>query len=236
MALLNIQGDTITLANGIALPQVQEQSVLFVTRLKEVARLGDEITIAHVLLLKQAGWNPATKANFQGLEEWANSLYQGNKTLFSRFKSWTKSALGLLVEIRDKDEGTYGVIQVDPEADASALAEKLSSALSTGHKEGILMQDKPKKAPKASAGKGGSKNGAVQEVRPEQVVAESVGLLDALQGSTAEDLAEFMPMINGIIEHIKTNPNKGLVKDQLNKVLSSLNKSFTLGKVMAKAG
>lgn len=230
MALLNLEGNNVALATGIALPQVQEQSVLFVTRLKEVAKLGDEITIAHVLLLKQAGWKPNTKANTAGFEDWLNSLYQGNKTLFSRAKAWVKQVCGLDVEVRDlKGDavGTYVVMTTTNEwTETKSLDEHLALAVS----EGILMTAKPKKAPKASAGKGGSKNGAVETVNPNVIKAEELGIIDALaniEEGTAELLAQLMA-------HIKTNPDKQAIRVNLEKTVNSLNKGFTLGAAILK--
>lgn len=236
MSLLNLQGTTVALANGVALPQVQEQSVLFVTRLKEVAKLGDEITIAHLLLLEQAGWVPATKGNFSGLEGWLNQLYQGNKTLYSKCVSWLKANAGLAVEIRDKageEVATYAVISVVADVDQAKIASNFSEAIANGVRDGILMGSKPRKAPKASAGKGGAKNSNVVEVDPRVPQAEELGILDVISSPMFADIKEDLA---ALLAHVLQNPNQALVKQQLQSTVTKLNNGFKLGAAMAKAG
>lgn len=240
MALINIGDNKVTLMAGIGLPEITEQSVLFVTKLKEVAKLGDEITIAHVAFLQQGGWKVGTKANFSELEGWLNTLYQGNKTFFSRCKTWLKNTAGLLAEIRDKDDdsGTYAVLSLDKDADAAKLQADLDAAIVKAAKGGILLvEGKPKKAPKTtgSSGRGGSSNSNVITVSPETKLAEDTGLIEALKGMKEDTLKEFMPELLMLLGHIKSNPNKKVVKEQLVATTNKLNNGFTLGKVLSKA-
>lgn len=242
MALINDKGEALRLADGVALPQIQEQSVLFVTRLKEVAKMGDEITVAHVLYLQGLGFKPASKVNFSSLEEWANALFQGNKTFFSKFKTWVKAHLGLLVDIRDSKavEGTtFAVLSIDPEADAASLQDGLEQALKDVLDKGMLMSAKPRKAPKdkGSAGRGGSKNSNVLEVSNSQAVSEKIGIAAVLQN--AEDietqrLAEVQDLIAAILEHAMSNTNRQQVRDILGSAVTKLNKGFNLSAAMAK--
>ena len=242
MALFNKTGTSLVLNQGVTISTLEAEAVLFITKLAEVAKHGDDITIAHLLILQSDGWKPALKKNLSGLEAWMNSLYQGNKTMYSRCNAWLKRVAGLSAEIRDKegeDSGTYAVISVDKEADANKLGSAFDAALMAAAKEGILYQpDKVQKAPKERKPSSKPTAGSnVIEVPPSQVLAEKLGLAAALDvdSKETERLAEVAQYIVRILEHAKHNPDRNNLKALLESTCKKLDNGFNLASAMAKA-
>lgn len=242
MSLLqNVEGQ-VKLAAGVDLAKVKEYSLLFVTKLKEVGDIGDQVTLSHILLLQEKGWKVGDEANFQGLREWVNTVYQGNKTFFNNVERWLKANCGLLIEIRDNEgegqEGTRAIITHNKGVDCEALNKALPNAIAMANKQGILYKEAPKKAPKAgSAGKGGSKNSNAISVSEGQVIAEKLGLAAALEGDSKETerLEEVAQYIVRILEHAKYNPDRNNLKALLESTCKKLDNGFNLASAMAKA-
>lgn len=239
MALFNKTGTSLVLNQGVTISTLEAEAVLFITKLAEVAKHGDDITIAHLLILRSDGWKPALKKNFSGLEAWLNSLYQGNKTMYSRCNAWLKRVAGLSAEIRDKEgenSGTYAVISVDKEADTNKLESAFDAALMVAAKEGILYQpDKVQKAPKERKPSSKPTAGSnVIEVPPSQVLAEKLGIAAALEGDS-ERLEEVAQYIVRILEHAKHNPDRNNLKALLESTCKKLDNGFNLASAMAKA-
>ena len=176
----------------------------------------------------------------------ADTLADNNNAMFSAFKKAASDIVGVAVYLVQDTETTVKMEADVTKADRAKVAEAFEDKLTKFLADGIKSLHQPKaKAAKALANKNKPKD---KDTSPSEVttvsvgtkIAEDSGMMEVLSSISTEKqqeaLKEVAPLIAQLLEHVANNPNKSLVKDQLTKVVNTLDKSFTLGKVMAKAG
>ena len=175
----------------------------------------------------------------------ADVLADNNNSMFSAFKKAASDIVGVAVYLVQDTETTVKMEADVTKADRAKVAEDFEDKLTKLFADGIKSLHMPKK--RASKGEG-NKSANSSDTSPSEVttvsvgtkIAEDSGMMEALSSISTEKqqeaLKEVAPLIAQLLEHVANNPNKSLVKDQLTKVVNTLDKSFTLGKVLAKAG
>lgn len=163
-------------------------------------------------------------------------LFDNNTSMFKAYNQALNECVGLKLTAKD-GEGIDIVVDLTNMKRDNMLG-NFQGKFENFYEKGIKALYQPqKRSSKGGKGKGkGEESSAAVDVTVAATLLEDSGFTAAISTDSEaerERLAELLPLLTELAKHVKSNPNKSLVKDQLTSALGKLNKGFTLAGVMS---